>query len=229
MSLVACYRNTTTCQWEYYDKHDELEYDIWLVNGNPNTSGLNSLAYQFSYDRQNTIELYLLFFMCYIILVPLQLYAVRLQKHPVTRLFTASLLLEFIALCLILIHVLKFALDGVGYEQLEVAGDIFDILSRVSFRRQLYFYIDTIYFKCILTRFSICADIVHVTPSAACQRMGCNKNGIDMETIGFCYMAVLRNSPYSFVRVEYGMFFSIFNYSGASYNDLICSAKYNFN
>lgn len=35
------------------------------------------------------------------------------------------------ALCLILIHVLKFALDGVGYEQLEVAGDIFDILSRV--------------------------------------------------------------------------------------------------
>lgn len=134
MSLVACYRNTTTCQWEYYDKEDKLQYDIWLVNGNPNTSGLNSLTYQFSYDMQNTIELYLLFFMCYIILVPLQLYAVRLQKHPVTRLFTASLLLEFIAVCLILIHVLKFALDGVGYEQLEVAGDIFDILSRVSFQ-----------------------------------------------------------------------------------------------
>lgn len=131
MSIVACYRNATTCQWEYYDKHDILEYDIWLVNGNPNTSGLNSLTYQFSYDRQNTIELYLLFFVCYIILVPLQLYAARLQKHPVTRLFTASLLLEFVAVCLILIHVLKFSLDGVGYEQLEVAGDIFDILSRV--------------------------------------------------------------------------------------------------
>lgn len=131
MSLVACYRNKTTCQWEHYSKHDELKYDIWLVNGNPNISGLNTLTYQFSYDRQDTIELYLLFFVCYIILVPLQLYAVRLQKHPVTRLFTASLLLEFVAVCLILIHVLKFALDGVGYEQLEVAGDIFDILSRV--------------------------------------------------------------------------------------------------
>lgn len=131
ISLVACYRNTTTCNWEYYDKHDELDYDIWLVNGNPNNSGLNSLIYQFSYDRQNTIELYLLFFVCYMILVPLQLYAVRLQRHPVTRLFTASLLLEFMALCLILIHVLKFALDGIGYEQLEVAGDILDILSRV--------------------------------------------------------------------------------------------------
>lgn len=137
ISLVSCYRNTTTCQWEHYDKHEKLDYDIWLVNGNPNTSSLNTLTYQFSYDRQNTIELYLLFFLCYIILVPLQLYAVRLQRHPVTRLFTASLLLEFIALCLILIHVLKFAFDGVGYEQLEVAGDIFDILSRV---RKIVFY-----------------------------------------------------------------------------------------
>lgn len=139
MSLVACYRNRTTCQWEHYSKHNELEYDIWLVNGNPNISGLNTLTYQFSYDRQNTIELYLLFFMCYIILVPLQLYAVRLQKHPVTRLFTASLLLEFMAICLILIHVLKFALDGVGYEQLEIAGDIVDILSRVRRHTFLFF------------------------------------------------------------------------------------------
>ncbi|KAL7293736.1 hypothetical protein TKK_0012806 [Trichogramma kaykai] len=133
ISLVACYRNNETCQWEYYDKQDELEYDIWLVNGNPNNSGLNSLTYQFSYDRQNTIEMYLMFFVCYIILVPLQLYAVSIQKHPVTRLFTASLLFDFMALTLILIHVLKFALDGVGYEQLEVAGDIMDIISRTTF------------------------------------------------------------------------------------------------
>lgn len=122
----------TTCKWEHYEQKAKLDYDIWLVNGNPNTSSLNKFSYQFSYDRQNTIELYLLFFLCYIILVPLQLYAVRLQKHPVTRLFTASLLLEFIALCLIVIHEIKFAFDGVGYDQLEAAGDIFDILSRVK-------------------------------------------------------------------------------------------------
>lgn len=131
MSLVACYRNKQTCQWEWYNESMEIDYDIWLVNGNPNNSGMHSMSYQFSYDRQNTLELYLLFFLCYIILVPLQLYAVGLQRHPVTRLFTASLLLEFIAICLILIHVVKFAFDGVGYEQLEVAGDILDIISRV--------------------------------------------------------------------------------------------------
>ncbi|KAF7992105.1 hypothetical protein HCN44_001430 [Aphidius gifuensis] len=133
VSLVACYRNKQTCQWEWYNESLDIDYDIWLVNGNPNNSGSHSLTYQFSYDRQNTLELYLLFFLCYIILVPLQLYAVRLQRHPVTRLFTASLLLEFLAICLILIHVVKFAFDGVGYEQLEVAGDIFDILSRTTF------------------------------------------------------------------------------------------------
>ncbi|CAD6241939.1 GSCOCG00009385001-RA-CDS [Cotesia congregata] len=133
ISIVSCYRNIKTCKWEWFNESINIDYDVWLVNGNPNNSGFNSLTYQFSYDRQNTIELYLLFFLSYIILVPLQLYAVRLQRHPVTRLFTVSLLLEFIAICLILIHVLKFAFDGIGYEKLEVAGDIFDILSRATF------------------------------------------------------------------------------------------------
>nr|CAD7572255.1 unnamed protein product [Timema californicum] len=82
--------------------------------------------------EQDTAELYLVFFLCYIVLVPLQLYAATRQKHPVTRLFTASLLLEFLALCFILIHVLKFAFDGVGVGGMAVAGDILDILSRTS-------------------------------------------------------------------------------------------------
>ncbi|KAJ8977187.1 hypothetical protein NQ317_018068 [Molorchus minor] len=96
--------------------------------------------YQFTYVIQdfkqpstNTLELYLLFWLCYMVLVPLQCHAVKTQKHPVTKLFTASLLLDFIALCLILIHTLKYALDGKGYPKLEMAGDIFDILSRTSF------------------------------------------------------------------------------------------------
>lgn len=131
--MVACYHNTTTCEWHHYDApfSYEIDYDIWLVNGNPNSSSFNTLVYQFSYDRQNTLELYLLFWLLYMILVPLQLHAVRVQKHPVTKLFTASLILDFIALCFILIHTVKFAIDGEGYPKLSMAGDIFDILSRV--------------------------------------------------------------------------------------------------
>lgn len=82
---------------------------------------------------QDTLELYLVFFLCYLILVPLQLYAVVRQHHPVTRLFTVSLVLEFAALFIILIHTVKFSLDGVGVHKLSVLGDILDILSRVRY------------------------------------------------------------------------------------------------
>lgn len=138
VSLVACYRNETTCKWQHFEpstkfQNYKIEYDIWLVNGNPNSSSFGTLSYQFSFDRQNTLELYLLFWLCYMILVPLQCHAVKAQKHPVTKLFTASLLLDFFALCLIVIHMLKFSLDGEGYPQLSMAGDILDILSRTSF------------------------------------------------------------------------------------------------
>lgn len=135
VSMVACYRNETTCEWHHLDSIGsyDIEFDIWLVNGNPNGSSYNTLTYQFSFDRQNTLELYLLFWLVYMVLVPLQCHAVKIQKHPVTKLFTASLLLDFIALCLILMHTLKFALDGIGFPNLAMAGDIFDILSRVSF------------------------------------------------------------------------------------------------
>lgn len=134
--MVACYRNESTCEWQHYEPNSyyEIDYDIWLVNGNPNTSSYNALTYQFSFDRQNTLEMYLLFWLCYMVLVPLQCYAVRIQKHPVTRLFTASLLLDFVALCMILIHNLKFALDGIGFPKLSMMGDILDILSRVSIK-----------------------------------------------------------------------------------------------
>lgn len=59
----------------------------------------------------------------------------RTQRHPVTKLFTSSLVLEFIALCFNVVHAVKYAADGVGFAGLAVAGDILDIMSRVS----LYF------------------------------------------------------------------------------------------
>lgn len=57
----------------------------------------------------------------------------RTQRHPVTKLFTFSLILEFVALCFNVVHAVKYAADGVGFAGLAVAGDILDIMSRVSF------------------------------------------------------------------------------------------------
>lgn len=80
---------------------------------------------------QDTVEFYLLFFVIYALLVPVQLYAVTHQRHPVTRLFTTSLLLEFLGITLNLLNSFKFALDGIGYPRLAIIGDVLDILSRV--------------------------------------------------------------------------------------------------
>lgn len=146
VSMVACYLDETTCTWHHYRgvkrwnnttimdyRPQTIDYDFWLVNGSPNLSLYNSLLYQFSFDRQNTLELYLVFWLCYIILLPVQVYAVRSQKHPVTRLFTSSLLLEFVALCFNVVHTVKFAAEGVGFPGLAVAGDVLDIMSRTLF------------------------------------------------------------------------------------------------
>jgi len=81
---------------------------------------------------QVTVEFYLLFFVIYALLVPVQIYAVTRQSHPVTKLFTTSLMFEFLGVSLNLLNSLKFAVDGVGYPRIGVIGDVLDILSRVS-------------------------------------------------------------------------------------------------
>ncbi|KAI5736953.1 hypothetical protein M8J76_008819 [Diaphorina citri] len=133
VSLVACYLNTSSCKWQYLNQEMNIDYDIWLVNGNPNHSTHNPLVYQFSFDKQNTAQMYFLFFIVYCLLLPVQLYAVAHQRHPVTKLFTASLILEVVGIAFNLLDVLKYAYDGVGYSNLSCLGDILDILSRTTF------------------------------------------------------------------------------------------------
>ena len=149
ISMVACYRDPTTCRWHYFDerkfqnasttnrvsgdyKKFELTYDIRLVNGNPNQSSSNPLTFHFSFDQQNILEMNLIFFVVYLILVPMQIYAVRIQKHPVTKLFTISLVLEFVSLVFALSYYIRYAASGVGNEAVKTTGDILDILSRVN-------------------------------------------------------------------------------------------------
>lgn len=87
----------------------------------------------FCFFFQDSVEFYLLFFIIYALLVPVQVYAASHQKHPVTKLFTTSLFLEFFGVMLNLLNSLKFAVDGEGLPYLAVIGDVLDILSRVGF------------------------------------------------------------------------------------------------
>lgn len=144
MALVACYRNRTTCQWHSHENLarqtnrtstilSTLQYDINLVNVHPNNFAAHPLSFQFSYDQQNLLEMYFIFMLVYIVLLPMQIYAVRRQKHPVTKLFTLSLLSEFVSLALITAHLLRYAANGVGEPNMQTAGDVLDILSRSTF------------------------------------------------------------------------------------------------
>lgn len=158
VSIVACYQNVSTCTWHYYDyrkfNHAHapvIKFDLYLVNGNPKQtaaenvfdSTISPLEYHFSFDQQYILQMYLIFFAIYLVLVPLQIAAARLQKHPVTRLFTISLTLEFISLCFMLGHWIRYAFDGVGNENLSITGSIFDIFSRVNIDCEMHiFYSD---------------------------------------------------------------------------------------
>jgi len=77
------------------------------------------------------VEIYLVFFLCYLILFPLQVHAVLRQRHILPPLFTGSFILELVAVLANVIDVLTFSIDGEGYPKLAVFGDILDILSRV--------------------------------------------------------------------------------------------------
>jgi len=90
------------------------------------------LEYQFSFDAQDTVEIYLVFLACYLFLTPLQVYAVTRQKHPVPKLFTAGLLFALGGVFLNVIHCLKFAFDGQGVESAAIAGGILDICSQTT-------------------------------------------------------------------------------------------------
>jgi hypothetical protein len=137
ISMVSCYRNLTSCEWEASDEHPlKIKYNIQLVNGYPSkeqSTFYSPFIYHFSYDQQNILEQCFIFFTIYIFLVPIQIHGSRKQNHPVTKLFTMSIILEFISICFILVHLLKFASNGRGNEELKITGEIFDILSRTSF------------------------------------------------------------------------------------------------
>ena len=52
ISLVACHRDPVTCEWRHTRQPITVQYDIWLVNGDPRKRAQNPLEYQFSFDEQ---------------------------------------------------------------------------------------------------------------------------------------------------------------------------------
>ncbi|XP_023223794.1 transmembrane protein 145 [Centruroides vittatus] len=135
VTLVSCYREGEgrNCTWkDSTNENININYDLWLVNGNPYGSQY-PFEFQFSFDQQGTVELYLGFFSVYLVLVPLQLYAALHQHHHITRLFTISVVLQLLSVSCNFIHKVKFAVDGIGVEGLAVVGDVLHLLTQSLF------------------------------------------------------------------------------------------------
>lgn len=134
VSLVACYREKSTCSWKPVPQRIQVDYDLWLVNGNSYGSRhQNMFRYQYSYDEQDVYSFYLVLLLIFTILVPLQTYANTRQRHPITRLLTFGLATEFVALLATNVHHSIFSFNGLGIPWLATIGEIGQIFSQSLF------------------------------------------------------------------------------------------------
>lgn len=97
VSLVACHRSRQkkSCEWSFNSSLDlAIDYDIWFVNGNPASKHLNPLEHQFSYELHDVLEIYLAFLVMNALLLGLQIWVFRNQRHVLLWMLTAILTME---------------------------------------------------------------------------------------------------------------------------------------
>ncbi len=134
--MLACSRNSSaTCDWSETG-NSTLQYDISLVNSNPQDSTyLDPFKYQFSLEQDGLLILHLFFSISYFILLTVHLlmhcgackklcYTSGCQMHRLPALFTASLMLEFVHVLFELIHYGVFASDGFGAVWCRYLGEV---------------------------------------------------------------------------------------------------------
>ncbi|KAF8561274.1 hypothetical protein P879_10421, partial [Paragonimus westermani] len=125
LSLVACRRNPTTCEWETTSVvrpgspnpnlvATTLSYSVWFVNGAPHLQGFNQFEHQFSFEAHDTAEIFLVFLVLYLVLVALV--HIQLSSHCVVhaRLFLVFIWLSILGTLLTTIHLGVFSFDGRG-------------------------------------------------------------------------------------------------------------------
>ncbi|CAF1536984.1 unnamed protein product, partial [Didymodactylos carnosus] len=134
LSLIACHLEPTSsgeCEWQLMNDSYEIDYDIWIVNGNPETKIENRFEYQFSFDLHDLIEIYLACVLLYIIIpLPYVLYNIRSYhyKHPI---MIAYLLFQFsflIGNLFCLLHYLLYSYNGIGLYTFVHIGNLATII-----------------------------------------------------------------------------------------------------
>ena len=133
MSFISCYWRSDSCVWERIDDDFRLNYDIWIVNGNPEaTSRDNRFEYHFSFDNHDLVEIYFICVLLYL-LIPLPLVVIKLRslayaKHPILISYVLFQIFFFVGNTSNLIHYFIFAYNGIGIYLLVHIGNIITII-----------------------------------------------------------------------------------------------------
>lgn len=123
----------TTCQWEKIDDDIQINYDIWIVNGNPESIVRdNRFEYHFSFDLFDLVEVYSVCILFYLfILFPYLLIKMRSTidfKHPILICYFLFQVFFFMGNTFNLVHYFIFAYNGIGVYFLVHIGNLLTII-----------------------------------------------------------------------------------------------------
>lgn len=135
--LLGCtIANASNCDW-FTSSSTAINYHVHIVNTDPTLpSNPNPFTYEFSYDLIGMMIIYIIFGSIYLILLlfhacmhtPLCT-PTRYKHHPLTLVFSISLLLEALHVTCVMIHYCVFSEDGVGVISLFYIGQALNFIS----------------------------------------------------------------------------------------------------
>lgn len=91
-----------------------VAYDIWLVNGKPNSKSINHFEYQYSYELHDIFEIYLSSFIIYLFIMPFIVYRLYYNFHYLYLQLLIYIGIEVTCRFLSLLHNLVFSFNGNG-------------------------------------------------------------------------------------------------------------------
>ena len=135
--LIACTRNATeNCFWAS-SSSVTFTYNMVIVNQDPdNTLTPNPYIYEFPYELQGLLIMYMVFTTCYVVLVSFQIVIItrlftplNYTVHRLVKIFIVSVILELAHVSFILTHYAVYAHDGIGVEALKYLGEVSTVVS----------------------------------------------------------------------------------------------------
>lgn len=119
-----------------------ISYDIWLVNGSPDSKSRNPFEHQFTYELHDVFEIYLCSFLIYMFILPFIIYRLHHHFHYLYFQLLVCVSFELGSRFFSLFHWLIFSFDGRGIhffqlmsEFLESIGSSILILILISVAR----------------------------------------------------------------------------------------------